>query len=421
MEDIISNFEKKLFAKIELEKDKFLSENYYNKENKNLFCVFDMDTKHYNTLLARINMIIQHEFEQLLFDLMIEYGYVSNNIIKRQSKYTTAEIINYNGQIGIVEYRWLDNSQMSISKRQGFIEKCIELLNEYAADTLFIVYCLTNDEIIRHSEKVLFQKHLKNKMDVSTDKQIEILFIDEFFNKFFGNQQWKKLNKVIKSINNNLRNVIGYQINEICSPENLKKFKYSIEKFFQQTNWIKFFNQSIISENTALELVDAFINQKEYLILLKENEDYSNSFVTSEWFYQKYAKTTLLDFTPIMCGYFKCVEQLLHTIVLEKGYGKDFSINASSEIITIDDSHKFESTLGSLLFFLRENRDCFVVNNKKVQNFYFSELDDWIKTKRNGYFHKDNINNPDKLSEIRMSTIFILFLTITMFKPLIEL
>ena len=78
MEDIILNLEKKLFAKIELEKDKFLSENYYNKKTKNLFCVFDMDTKHYNTLLARINMIIRHEFEQLLFDLMIEYAYVSN-------------------------------------------------------------------------------------------------------------------------------------------------------------------------------------------------------------------------------------------------------------------------------------------------------------------------------------------------------
>ena len=78
MKDIILNLEKKLFAKIELEKDKFLSKNYYNKETKNLFCVFDMDTKHYNSLLARINMIIKHEFEQLLFDLMIEYGYVSN-------------------------------------------------------------------------------------------------------------------------------------------------------------------------------------------------------------------------------------------------------------------------------------------------------------------------------------------------------
>ena len=39
MKDIILNLEKKLFAKIELEKDKFLSENYYNKETKNLFCV----------------------------------------------------------------------------------------------------------------------------------------------------------------------------------------------------------------------------------------------------------------------------------------------------------------------------------------------------------------------------------------------
>ena len=420
MIDIISNFEKQLFKKIELEKDKFLSSTYYNKETKNLFCVFDMATRQYNSLLARINMITQHEFEQLMFDLMIEYGYVSNNIIKRQNKYTTAEIINYNGQIGIVEYRWLDNSQVSTSKRQGSIEKCIELLNEYEADTIFIVYCLTNDEIIRLSEKALFQKYLKDKMGVSIDKKIEILFLDEFFNKFFGNQQWKSLNKVIKSINTNLRNVIGYQINEICSPKNLKKFKSSIENFFQRTNWIKFFNQCIISENTALELVDTFINQKEYHILLKENEDYSNSFVTSEWFYQKYVKTNLLDFTPIMCGYFKCVEQLLHAIVLEKGYGKEFSINASSEIVTIDDSRKFESTLGSLLFFLRKNRDCFVVNDKKIQNFYFSELDNWIKTKRNGYFHKDNINNPDKLPEIRMSTMFVLFLTIALFKPTIE-
>lgn len=417
MADRISNFEKQLFEKIELEKDKFLSTNYYNRDTQNLFCVFDIDSKQYNMLLSRINIIIEREFEQLMFDLMVEYGYTNDNTIKRLSKYTTAEVINYNGQISIVEYRWLANPAVSVIKKQGFIEKCIELLCDYESDTLYIVYCLKKDEAIRISEKALFQNYLNSKIGVCENKRIEILFIDEFVNKLFGNQQYKRLSKVIQNINKNLRPAIGYQIYEICSAENLKKFKYSIEDFFQHTNWEQFFSQSSVPENAVSELIDTFITKKEYQILLKEYEDYSNSFVTSEWFYQKYAKTNLLDLTPIMCGYFKCIEQLLQSIVCEKGFGKEFSMNASSETITIGTSQKFESTLGSLMFFLRKNRDCFSVNDKRFQNFYFEKLEDWIKNKRNGYFHKDNINNPEKLPEIRMSTMFILFLTVALFKP----
>ena len=74
--------------------------------------------------------------------------------------------------------------------------------------------------------------------------------------------------------------------------------------------------------------------------------------------------------------------------------------------------------LGKIHKFLarKKNRCLFEEQDRVLQEFYLIKLKEWIDNCRNGFFHKDNINNPTVLSQIRQETLLLYFFTLVMYK-----
>lgn len=72
--------------------------------------------------------------------------------------------------------------------------------------------------------------------------------------------------------------------------------------------------------------------------------------------------------------------------------------------------------LGDMQKFIYNNIDLFEENNASLQSFYLKKLKDWIDQCRNGYFHKDNIQDTNTLHNIRQETLSLYFFTLVMFQ-----
>lgn len=121
-----------------------------------------------------------------------------------------------------------------------------------------------------------------------------------------------------------------------------------------------------------------------------------------------------MDNTYIVAGYLKSIEQLLWDILLIIAKNKQLNgcpINESNEEI-------INNTLGSLNYFLNDwaNKDLFenaFGNSTTYVMGYINEIiSNWRRLRRNGYFHKDNLNDINKIELIRNETFLIYMLII---------
>ena len=62
-------------------------------------------------------------------------------------------------------------------------------------------------------------------------------------------------------------------------------------------------------------MVSAYVGNRLYKTMIGQNE-YAESFITSEWLYHSLKGTENYDLTAIISGYLKSIEQLLYTVVM---------------------------------------------------------------------------------------------------------
>ena len=147
--------------------------------------------------------------------------------------------------------------------------------------------------------------------------------------------------------------------------------------------------------------------------MLLGNRDFAKSFLTSEWLFKKYFSLEEMDNTFIVAGYLKSIEQLLWDIISLVGQGRPIrggTVGANSP------SNHIDTTLGSLQGFLTDydNDDLFstVFHTSKhfVMNYLGAQLSDWRSKYRNGFFHKHNLEDREKIDAIRDETFFLYLL-----------
>lgn len=253
----------------------------------------------------------------------------------------------------------------------------------------------------------------------------EILLFSDFLELTFGQNEKKAFYASMRGFNDQIREALGYQITELCSPQNLEVFKSLCDIELQTFDYDK-------AKNNALTLAQAknqnakdlywgkydeikkqFIAKKRYKVLLG-SKDYADSFISSEWLFHKYENTTRLDNTYKVAGYFKSIEQLLWRIVFLLGSGRNISgKNGSSVEVSITNDALINKTLGSLQYFLTNYSnsdlfsDAFGEGKRFVINYLGMLISLWREKNRNGYFHKDNLQDLDKVIQIREQTLFL--------------
>lgn len=183
-----------------------------------------------------------------------------------------------------------------------------------------------------------------------------------------------------------------------------------------------------VEENSKQLLFDAGVlefydKQKMYKAFIGRS-DFAKSFLTSEYLYSQYNENDLFDYTSIVSGYLKSIEQLLSTVVFcfadqglriksngrknrngdypasSRREGKVFKMDLSSQ-----EAECVDTTIGSLIHFVRDNKDILLRIADPFKTAVIDCLECYRIECRNDSFHSHNNYDWDRVETIRHNTL----------------
>ena len=178
------------------------------------------------------------------------------------------------------------------------------------------------------------------------------------------------------------------------------------------------------------EILKTFDEKRLYRYLIG-GADFAKSFITSEYLYKQYDCDDCFDYTAIVSGYLKSIEQLLYHIACfskDKGYkiknngqknkqgvypasvkiGKVYKI----DFVTENDGC-FDTTIGSLMHFLDDNKADLLICEDIYKKTIIDCLNCYRIECRNDSFHLDNNYNWSRVEFIRWNTFLIYILLLS--------
>lgn len=122
---------------------------------------------------------------------------------------------------------------------------------------------------------------------------------------------------------------------------------------------------------------------------------YAKSFMTSEYLYRYFKDNPLFDYTPVVSGYLKSVEQLLNAICSSFCNAQQIKAKIRSY------------TLGKCIFFLGKHDEILRQEIRPAKGLIVDCLKSFGAESRNHLFHKDYFNDWDRVDTIRKNTMFL--------------
>lgn len=409
----IDRFKENVLTQIPLIRDKTILE-YQKKKIANyvgtaFIQIEDENFSLYRVILQKLNSYLMNQYERMVYSILQKEQEKPDDL--RKIDFLSDEQFCfkfYSTHDDRKIYAILQNRPLESSKWFSVYRN----LNADNDDEICVV-------LTRTFEQIATQRVEKWIERTSGLKNVTVLDLPSFLLRFYGKEAKRCFISAISQLNEELADVIGYSITEICDARALAKFKAQ-----KITEWIHYNYNALVgdiavSSSKIKSLIDKFVAQERYRILFDGNL-YSDSYITSEWFYQKYAsniKATNFDMTAVVAGYFKSIEQLLDSFIVANGQDKVFEYRKGCDNILVGDTN-YKSMLGKMHKFLarEENKCLFEEHDRTLQKFYLNKLKTWINNCRNGYFHKDNIGKTETLALIRQETLSLYFFTLVMYR-----
>lgn len=406
----IDAFKENILTQFPLIRDKEILEyqkkNIDNYDGAAYVQIADDNFSLYQAILRKLTFHLEHQYEQMVYSILQKEQGKPNGLRKVDSLsderfYFKFYSIQEDREICVILRNHLPKAMMDFS-----------VYKNLSADN--------NDEICivltRTFEQIATQVVEKRIERVSGLKKVTILDLPSFLLRFYGKEAKRCFISAVSQLNEELADVIGYSITEICDARALAKFKEQKITDWAHYDYNALVGDTVLSPSKIQKLIDKFIAQERYRILFDGNL-YSDSYITSEWFYQKYAnkiRVTNFDMTAVVAGYFKSVEQLLDDFIFRHGKNRSFPCKERERYKV--GSINYQSMLGGMRIFLSKNDDLFEEKDPYLQMFYKKKLETWIDNCRNGFFHKDNINDSNTLALIRQETLSLYFFTLVMYR-----
>lgn len=185
-------------------------------------------------------------------------------------------------------------------------------------------------------------------------------------------------------------------------------------------------DKRIINEN--------FYNLKRFHALIGR-EDFAKSFITSEYLYQTLKDNNRFDFTAIVTGYFKSIEQLLFLLLsiieidghsgdvwiqskipfsrVYRRYQGEFRLNPTNTNKTqvrvkTGNGNFYDSSFAALVYMLQDYPSGWAVSDQ-AKNIISALLLIYSDECRNEHFHKENIYDIAEVEDIRNKTYLLLY------------
>ncbi len=178
------------------------------------------------------------------------------------------------------------------------------------------------------------------------------------------------------------------------------------------------------------EILKAFDEKRLYRYLIG-GADFAKSFITSEYLYKQYDCDDCFDYTAIVSGYLKSIEQLLYHIACfskDKGYkiknnGQKNKQGVYPASVKIEKVYKidfvkendgcFDTTIGSLIHFLDDNKADLLICEDIYKKTIIDCLNCYRIECRNDSFHLDNNYYWSRVEFIRWNTFLICILLLS--------
>lgn len=221
-----------------------------------------------------------------------------------------------------------------------------------------------------------------------------------FFESVFGKEEAKRFGSAFEGYLEAVDEALGYSVTKTLTADATINFRNIVESKIVKYNYEHIKELNIgkygIDQRDIPELINQFIDKKYYRVLLG-SKDFAESFVTAEWMYDTMKKAQAIDLSVVALGYFKTIEQLMFEII--KTFHSGTKLNED------------DFTLGSIATYYKRFNP-YGDSIHPFTRFYIKEYLFHYKDLRNGYSHKHNITDKDKINEIRNATYDLIFLVL---------
>ncbi len=279
-------------------------------------------------------------------------------------------------------------------------------------------------------------------------EQVEFITLKDFFLRFFSEQDYKSYLEMIQETMMQAYQYVGLQtipnmtlqylshftkktLDDICTTSlskkeyivvNFDKLKPSLRENINSTT-------NCISEEDYRTMDEAFYKQGRYYAMCG-SALFAKSFLTSEYLFQTMQTNNHFDYTAIVTGYLKSIEQLLYMMVmftLRNGTDRELwikykwvdsennpetrLINHTKHVRFIRENEVFfDTSFGPLVNLLNANRNGWLVS-RQARNRIITCLLVFCAECRNEHFHKDNIDVEHfrEVEIIRHNTVLLLY------------
>lgn len=308
------------------------------------------------------------------------------------------------------------------------IEKRVpdNILASICQSTKLAMYCYISYVENEAYSEVL--NHNDNEKDPT--RGTGIYSLKQFFIDFFSQDEYTIFKSYTKKFEDSVNEYFGFVLLRTLKPNAILNFKKQVWNELQKINVSRISELSRISDSQRNIIEKHFFDERNCDIVLGKS-DFAQSYMTAEWLYLSLPNAGKIDLTAIAMGYFKSIEQLLfrfislHTLEVDGCSRKIKLIGIGLEEITnslIADREKTKLiTLGGLTGFfgqyyndtgrhVPQNQDLLAAGIDSQTHDFIIETLRSVTPLRNGYFHKDNLENWDEVKRARTTAQLIFYL-----------
>lgn len=411
-------------------------------------------------------------FDSIMFDVMgkehREYTFITESVKKHTLKMVSDIICGllekYHvsttpvdfGQYGIFPVPVMafvqllqDEKRLYIIKEFGLSHNTPEAVVRSFTEQINASYYYVS--LVKENAFAEILNHNEDESDPS--RGTRIISLPFFLQLVFGEQEKNDFIKFADTYVAEVRNYLGLTITKSLTPNALYSFKRSSSfealhfdyyAKYQELYSSKFFSVAISEireEERKKSLEKKFftpkstdsISPEQWEIIRQQYQgdlcykaltgkaDFSQTFMTAEWLYDTMKKAGRIDYSPVAMGYFKSIEQLIwgilalhkkETISIKRKGAKSF-IMFNDPAMNWDERNnadKADTTIGALMGALDFNSNR-VIFRKEISDKTIDIIVILVRTfknLRNGYTHKDNINDWRFIDTVR-NTAFVLY------------
>lgn len=300
------------------------------------------------------------------------------------------------------------------------------------------------------------------QVSLSSKERSHAITAQDFFLQYFTQEEYEDFISLLKQAVGQAHQYVGLKTIPLLSPNNLLAFKDIVLLDFEEQsvqNLVYMFSNvtsaptSVLLSHDDIKAINNAFFGCEYRNAIKGHSDFAKSFITSEYLFRTISPDLVIDYTSVVVGYLKSVEQLLYLIYISAFNGRkgmyywDSERNYNSYCSSLRNHNKpipkmrpeniepnpystgksrynyyhkkrtgdKAPEFGDLIWFLRHNQEFWGTALWNVSDsgkeYIFSCLDDYRNYCRNQHFHKDNIwsANYQVVLQIRNNTFVCLY------------